>query len=484
MIAIHWHRGRAALPSSPLHIRTRPIRRTRDQRIGWWFVLTALLALACVVLICGTDLRRARALPSFARQTGQECAACHVAFPELTAFGRQFKLNGYTMTGGESSLPPLAFMLQPAFTHTEAGQSGGAAPHFGPNNNLALQQASLFYGGAVTSNIGAFAQATYDGASRRFGWDNTDLRFALPGSGNAAGWDTIFGVSVNNNPTVQDVWNTTPAWRFPFASSSLAPTPAASPLIEGGLAQKSLGATAYTFWHDLLYAEVGGYRTLSTRTLQTLGADTTGASSIDTVAPYWRLALEPHWNQHSLEIGTFGLSAPLFPQRIRGSGTDRLTDYGVDVQYQFVGSRDQISLQASWIYESQDWRASHNLGLTANEHDWLRTFNLKASYFYDHTYGINLAYFDTSGSGDPVLYSPAPITGSANGRPDSRGWIAEIDYLPFMHGGPSVWPWLNARFALQYVKYDKFNGGTSNFDGSGRKASDNNTLLLMAWIMF
>lgn len=422
------------------------------------------------------------ALPSFARQTGQECAACHVSFPELTPFGRRFKLNGYTMTGGESELPPIAAMLQPAFTRTQAGQPGGAAPHFGPNNNFALQEASLFYAGAVTSNIGAFAQVTYDSASRRFGWDNTDIRFA--GKGNLAGSDFIYGLTLNNNPTVQDVWNTTPAWRFPFARSALAPTPSASPLIDGVLAQKVAGLGAYTLWNNLIYAEVSGYKTLSTRALTTLGTDTTGVSSIDGVAPYWRVAVEPSWGPHSLEVGTFGISAALFPERATSSGTDRLTDVGVDTQYQFNGERDQIGLQASWIHETQDLNASHQLGLSANSHDRLQTFRVKTSYFYDHTYGVNLGYFAADGNADPLLFPPSPITGSASGSPNSRGWIAELDYLPFMHGGPSFWPWLNARFALQFVKYDKFNGGATNYDGSGRKASGNNTLFLLAWIAF
>ena len=39
----------------------------------------------------------AHAVPSFARQTGMNCVACHVGSfgPQLTAFGRSFKLNGY-----------------------------------------------------------------------------------------------------------------------------------------------------------------------------------------------------------------------------------------------------------------------------------------------------------------------------------------------------------------------------------------------------
>jgi hypothetical protein len=39
----------------------------------------------------------ALAVPSFARQTGMACEACHAVFPELTHFGRVFKANGYRM---------------------------------------------------------------------------------------------------------------------------------------------------------------------------------------------------------------------------------------------------------------------------------------------------------------------------------------------------------------------------------------------------
>jgi chromate transport protein ChrA len=44
-------------------------------------------------------------------------------------------------------------------------------------------------------------------------------------------------------------------------------------------------------------------------------------------------------------------------------------------------------------------------------------------------------------------------------------------------------PWLNTRLTAQYVVYSKFNGSSSNYDGSGRNASDNNTLFLLAWLV-
>lgn len=84
--------------------------RAMDRRSGILLVLALTIVLA---LPPG-----ARAVPSFARQTGLACAACHTAFPELTPFGRWFKLNGYTFSTGESMLPPLAGAVQSSFTHT------------------------------------------------------------------------------------------------------------------------------------------------------------------------------------------------------------------------------------------------------------------------------------------------------------------------------------------------------------------------------
>src|ERR1700733_9805773 len=188
----------------------------------------------------------AAAVPLFARQTGQQCAACHNGFPELTPYGRLFKLNGYTFGGGQSSIPPISAMVVASFTHTQAAQPGGAAPHFAPNDNPAIDFASLFYGGVLLPNVGLFGQVTYDNIGKAASWDNHDLRYATVAR--VSGHETVFGVTVNNNPTVQDVWNSTPAWGYPWLPSGLAPTPAAATLIEGGLAQQVVGVSPYVFY--------------------------------------------------------------------------------------------------------------------------------------------------------------------------------------------------------------------------------------------
>jgi len=136
------------------------------------------ILVAGMITIVALAPRHAAALPLYARQTGQTCATCHAAFLELTPFGRRFKLGGYTLGGGDWKGPPFAVMLQPTFTNTQAAQPGGAAPGFGVNNNFVLQQASLFTGGKITDNLGAFIQGTWDGVGHSFAWDNTDIRVA------------------------------------------------------------------------------------------------------------------------------------------------------------------------------------------------------------------------------------------------------------------------------------------------------------------
>jgi hypothetical protein len=436
-----------------------------------------MLGLAALA-VAATNIPSARALPSFARQTGQQCAACHNGFPELTPYGRLFKLNGYTFTGGETELPPLAMMVVASYTHTSAGQAGGAATGFGPNNNFALDAVSLFYGGKIAPNLGAFAQMTYDGIGRRLSWDNTDIRYA--NTTTLFGDETVLGISLNNNPTVTDVWNSTPAWAFPWVASGLAPSPVAQPLIQGAFAQQVVGANVYAYWNRLIYAEAGIYKTLSRRADTTLGVDPTGSDSIKGVAPYWRLAVEPKWGRSSWETGVFGLATALVPGRVTGFGTDHAVDVGIDTQYQFLADLDSISFQGSWITENQSLTASQALGNSTNARDHLRSLNAKATYYYDQTYGGTLGYFRIDGSGDPGLYGAASATSS----PNSAGWIAELDYIPFNHGGPAFWPWLNLKLGLQYTGYQKFDGGTKNYDGAGHNAQDANTLYLFAWLAY
>lgn len=441
----------------------------------------------------------AHAVPAYARQTGQNCIACHVSFPELTPYGRWFKLSGYTI--GVRQTIPLAMMAQIGRTSISNNDDGtGTGTVVTARNNMpALNGVSLFLAGKATDNIGGFAQYTYsqnystDGTSvGHSGIDNTDIRwigrilgFSNAGATGDAGTDPdsvkfLYGMTLHNNPTVQDVWNSTPAFGYPFTSSPTAVGPAAGTQIEGALAQQVAGIGVYGFYDKTWYGELTAYRTADGAfSFLRHGQDTTtpgGVARLSGYNPYARFAYNKEWGPNSLMLGAFGMRVDRYVDNTNASsGTDRFTDTGVDAQYQYITNPHTFTLQARYVKERQDYASSFAQGLTANASDTLNSMRLKGSYYYDRKYGLTLSSFSINGSADPNLYAPAPVTGSFSGKPDSRGYVVELDYLPIQ----------NVRLMVQYTAYTKFNGGGRGYDGvTTRKPGDNNTLFFNVWFAY
>jgi hypothetical protein len=425
----------------------------------------------------------ALALPAFARQTGFECTSCHLSWPELTTVGRNFKLGGYTLIrtfegdrpivsfdrDANPPLVPLAAFVQLSQTHGR--NVNGDTADFPREGDVVLQQASLFIAGRIAEHAGVFAQYSYDGVAHQGATDNTDLRAAGRYTGGVL--DVIYGLSLNNNPTLTDIYQTTPAFGFPFANSSVAAAPAAATLIEGGLAQKVVGLNAYSMWNKSVYAEFGAYRTADKMfSYFRAGSNKASDAVLAGAAPYWRLALQREWagGEQSASLGTYGLHARKYPDSLNPVGpTDGFRDVAFDGQYQYITDAHRFSVQLSRIRENQTLDASFASGAATNPSNNLTSASGKMSYYYNTRYGITLARFRISGGSDALAY-PA----SANGSPESSGYVAELNWLP----------WRDRRFTVQYTKYAKFNGASTNYDGNGRNARDNDTLYLLAWFAF
>jgi hypothetical protein len=448
---------------------------------GIYTYLTRAVGFAALAVAMLLPSAPASAVPSFAQQTGMACQQCHTTAygPALTDYGRQFKLNGYVF-GENKPLVPVALMVQGGYTHTSADQPEAPAPQFGVNGQTSVDQVSLFIASRLTSHLGLFAQITYDGIGHATGWDNTDLRYARSFSvGNTA---LVTGVSVNNNPTVQDLWNSTPAWGFPYISSALAPSPSAGPYI-GALGGTVLGATAYVMVNNRYYLELGGYRGLSNQWLRNLGPGADANPNLNGLAPYWRAAVQSIAGPHSYSFGTFGLDARVQPDPTAPE-KDHYTDYGFDATYQYTGAAKSIvAANASLIHERQDLQAAF-AGSGADRADHSLDFqSVDLSYAYERTWVATVNEFTTSGTTDATFYAPGSLAGSNNGSPDSSGYRLQLEYVPFGKLNSPARPWLNLRFGLQYTNYSKFNGGSSNYDGAGRSAKDNNTLFGFFWVI-
>jgi hypothetical protein len=147
----------------------------------------------------------------------------------------------------------------------------------------------------------------------------------------------------------------------------------------------------------------------------------------------------------------------------------------VDAQYQYISNPHTFTAQARYIRERQNFNSSFAQGLTANQNDTLNTTSVKATYYYEHQYGVTVSRFSSGGSADALLYPSGAVSGSGSGSPDSRGYVAELDYLPLQ----------NVRLMLQYVAYSTFNGGRAGYDGAtARSPRDNNSLFFNLWVAF
>ena len=419
-------------------------------RLRRWAALGGALA----ALLAGTQ---AHALPSFARQTGMECAACHIgAFgPQLTPAGIRFKLGGYTDSDGKDGHVPISAMVVSSFSRTQADQAAPPAG-FKPNNNVALDEASLFLAGKLADHVGTFIQLTHDGVEHANALDHVDIRYAR--TVELAGKDTVLGLTVNNNPGVQDPFNTLPAWGAPFASSPFGEgTGGVASLLNGGLEHRVLGASGYVFFNDRLYGELGTYRSLSPSTQDHLGAGTDlqklGGNT------YWRLGWLGDQKSQAYHLGVFGWNASLLPDRTVGGPYNRYRDIGIDGGYQLLGTREHVlTLDGSLLKE----RMTDGTTL-ARKHT--TESRLSLAYNFRQTWGASAGLFSTRGN-DPLL--------------PTRGQVFQVDWTPWGKEGasaPAPLGWTNLRLGAQYWRYDKFEGSTVG-------ARDHNTLYLFAWLSF
>jgi hypothetical protein len=416
----------------------------------------------------------ASALPVFARQTGQNCVACHAGgqFPELTNYGRMFKLTGYTI--GKQTLPfaVMAVGTYAKLSSTTDAANGAPKQTYAKDGTPLFASGSLFIAGKITDNIGSFVQITYDNYASQSGngdWhghtsaDNMDIRYAdhiIDGSR-----DLIYGVTLNNNPSVSDPWNTAPAWMqyvppgspgaYSFVDAN-APYPGTAS--DGGVA----GLTAYLLWNKSIYGEIGTYRTadqlFSFMTAGTPDDEKTHLQGNDN--PYWRLAYTHEWGPNNIMVGTSGMIAHVFDGSTKPSDHNayqRIQNVGVDTQYQYLLDPHTVTAQLAYMQLKVDDSTNGGGGSSIAKPDVLRG---KVSYVYQARYGGALAFFDQSDSKDSTQ--------------DTRGLTYEVFWTPVQY----------VRVGAQYTAYDKFAGASRNYDGYGRNASDNDTLFMYVWAAY
>jgi hypothetical protein len=456
------------------------------------FSVSLAVATLFVLVFAGTVyVPSAHSVPSFSRQTGFPCSSCHTTPPELTPLGRTFKLSGYTLSGaamnkvektgqqksGLSLLQvlPLSVFFDTSFTSTKTAQPGTQ------NGSFEFpQDVSLFLAGEWSTHVGSFVQFTYDSQKDHFTWDNTDIRYA--NSRMVMGKDLMYGLTLNNSPTLEDLWNSTPAWGYPFTSNDFAPKPTAAALINLSLSQDVAGIGAYEMWNNHLYLAGTLYRSHHIGATQPFNGQTS-TFNVHGVAPYWRVAWQQSTTNNYLEVGAYGMHMRSTPNGFTTGPQNSFTDWAADFQFdrtipQF--NNNIVSFRGTYIRENASLNGSVAAGLASAGAHHLNTVQANVEYHFGNRYTGTFGWFNTSGTADPVLYNqgcttpPCAITGSASGSPKSNGYILNVSW----------WPAQNIDLGAQYTGYWNFNGRSTNYDGSKRNAGDNNTMYLLARFVF
>ena len=443
--------------------------------------IAIFLKFAAAVCLFLSSTEGAFAVPSYARQTGLPCSGCHYNPPELNAAGRNFKLLGYVDKKKEGNITaepdkkhagldllsslPLGAWFETSFMNTKAQQPGTQ------NGNFEFpQDVSLFLAGAWSTHVGSFLQVTYSTQGDHFSIDNTDIRYARQRK--LAGKNWVYGLTLNNNPTLEDLWNSTPAWGFPFIVSDIAPTPSAAPIIQGTLAQDVAGIGAYSMWNDHLYFAGTIYRSGHVASVQP--PDGKGfAFNLRGIAPYWRVAWQQNGLKNNFMVGGYGMHMKSSPQSITGL-EDGYTDWAADFQYDRMIGKDVLSWRGTYIRENSSLLATLALAGASQVNHHLNVVNTNAEYHFGTRYSTAFGWFAATGTADPLLFPQGAISGSANGDPRSAGYILNF----------SFWPAQNLDLAFQYTGYTRFNGGAANYDAAGRNANGNNTVYLLARFVF
>jgi hypothetical protein len=289
--------------------------------------------------------------------------------------------------------------------------------------------------------------------------------------------ELLVGFDSNNDPSVQDVWNTVPSWGYPFYGSPQAPGAPGSTMIST-LAEQTGSVGVYALFDRQFYAEVSMYR-VGKEFFRWMNAGTSfasGAQYLKGFNPYWRAYWTKDHGPNVWMVGTFGMHSDVYPDSSSPSGpTDVFADTGFDSQDQYLADTGKLTLRGSYTYEQQSWKGSFPLGNVSTPKGNLKTLNLSASFALRDTWTFTGGSFLSNGSNDAALYQISDPSGNQlSAKPNTTGYQLELNRTLTQ----------NIVASLQYTGFTKFNGLTSNVDGLGRRPSDNNALWVSVFFAF
>ncbi len=406
-----------------------------------------------------------QAVPSYARQVKKPCTACHTIWPNLTQYGRQFKVKAYTdvspdwemITKDNLNLATIA----PFSARVIAFPNVNGDPGSGNSSSSAIDALQLFVASRVYDYAGVFASAEWSPDTDTIGVPTVKVAFQYPISeGNTIGFVAFKGLSAAADPFNslggRDralAWGDeslpsilTAGWAFDFWS-------------EG-----NIGFVAHGYFvGNRLYAAIGTMRGgLSSDAPAGLSNSMSPTSDTDPYDYYARVA----WDQ-KLSNGAITFGAAMYDgkQRVIAVGGATPAAYtpiaDAKVRRGYIDASLEQNFGEDHLFEVQALLGSGKetnlspLGFTGDERKFAGSY-LEASYFYQRKFGV-VASLNNITFKDVDATDLAPVD-KVNGR------LIALNYLP----------WLNTKIALQYA-----NVKTTLVSGAGPNETDKITRIVM-----
>ncbi|MCL4477819.1 MAG: hypothetical protein M1381_01785 [Deltaproteobacteria bacterium] len=446
--------------------------------------LGTVIVLSGLVFVMTIGLpKNAKAVPSFARQTGLACDVCHTVFPHLTPFGRNFKLHGYTIDyvdqikSDDKSMPGLAINKVPMLSarlvarwNNQQGGNNGIVPRgiatggqgfvsypsgYGDTDVLnLLADSSIYVGGKIGPHIGTLIELTgINDEGGTLGLGIFDLAFV--GSDTTfAGKTLSYGFRAVDTVGMADPSNTFGMWGL---TSTLMGMSTHNTLLDTNTAFVE-GGELYGMWGDFtdggLYACVGAYHPTKNQTLTGYvqgGVAGTGVfNGSSTVDPGVRVSYYlPEFNNVYVEIGGFGyfgnerMTQPI-SSLVNPNYLDNYTNYGVDLQAQYLANNNLAELYV--LYQSENdskfygvdqysGTSFSNSGTSVSRNG----LGVMADYYYKRTYGAYVKYLSTSSS-----------------------QVSDMDVQSLV-AGLSWYPYQNVNLLLEHSFFMKYNPGVAQY---------------------
>ena len=138
------------------------------------------LVALCIAAVIGVP-QIAEAIPAYARKYNTTCSRCHIGFPKLNTFGKNFRLHGYQQPGDAKTKKlisdddpnlslieqvPLAIVLESSLDFPEwIGETERNSFGF-------LEEVGLFYGDTLAPDIGFFGHVSFEDGGAQPGKNN------------------------------------------------------------------------------------------------------------------------------------------------------------------------------------------------------------------------------------------------------------------------------------------------------------------------